>query len=424
MTSDPPTLKQKLTERCAALLRSAERFTSTDLRRHAKGWVWLMSGQTAGVATALLLAIGYAHFLSKESYGTYKYALSIFNTLGVLAMPGMDTAAQRGVARGKEGIFWHTFKKRIQGGLLAGAISLSIGVYYITHDHTTLAAIFIAAAPFLVFIDSLTHYNSLLMGRQQFKHLTIYGIVLQVVASFIIFATVVLTENALFVVLSYLAGYTAIRALILLHLVRTAPPNKLADKSEIAYGTHMTVINFLGIGSSNLDAILLWHFLGPVPLAVYSFAQAASDQLRKAFKLITTAMAFPRFAAQDKEVLKKTLGRKILLVHLATVPMAILFIFLIPFLYHWVFPAYVDSIPYAQAMVGLLAFSPVRFYSTALSAHASTKALYTLGITQSILQTILYLMMIPLFGIWGVILAVAIQQFISNIVGFRLFHRM
>ena len=422
--SETPTQQRTLGERYAGVLSALERFTRIDLRQHAKSWTWLMSGQAVGTATALLLAIGYSHFLSKETYGTYKYVLSIVGILGVLAMPGMDSAAQRSIARGQDGVFWQTFRKRLLGGGAATLVAAAIGLYYFSQGHTLLAAIFFAVAPFLIFFEPLGHYTSLLMGKQLFKQLTFYSVLLQTSAAAIIFATVVLTDNLLLIVLSYLATFTLIRAMILLRVVHTFPPNNVASEGEVAYGTHMTVINLLGIGSSNLDAILLWHFLGPVPLAIYSFAQAAADQARKAFKLVTTAIAFPKFASQDKELLKKTLGRKILLAHLATIPLAFLFVLIIPPVYRLVFPAYTESIIYAQVMAALLALSPMRFYSTAIAAHAGTKTLYTLGVTQSVLQTVLYLLMIPLFGIWGVILATTIQQFLSNILAFRLFKKL
>ena len=186
----------------------------------------------------------------------------------------------------------------------------------------------------------------------------------------------------------------------------------------------MSVNNVINITVGQLDSILLWHFLGPIPLAIYAFAEAAADQAQKAFKLVTTAMAFPKFSAADKETLKKTLPRKILLAHLVTVPLAVGLVFFIPFLYAFLFPQYVASIPYAQVLALLLAFTPLRFISTAINAKASVKTIYSLSIFGATLQVVTLFIAIPLYGIWGIIIGTFLQQCITNAYGFYLFRKM
>jgi O-antigen/teichoic acid export membrane protein len=74
--------------------------------------------------------------------------------------------------------------------------------------------------------------------------------------------------------------------------------------------------------------------------------------------------------------------------------------------------------------MALLAFSPLRFISTAITALAPTKLIYASSLTSLGLGSILLLVMVPLFGIWGVIGAMAIQQAVVNSLNFYIFRKM
>lgn len=413
-----------LSNRAEKLLARAEEIVGVRVRHLLQGWAWLFSGQVVGIATALLLALAYSHFLSKETYGTYKYALSIFGILTVFALPGMSDAAQRAIAQGKEGVFWKTFRKRIEWATVGGLICAAIGMYYFLYGNVMLAAVFLAASPFIVFIDALTQYNALLMGRQLFRETTYYNAAVQILASVIIFFAVLLSKNLVTLIVAYLGAFVIARAIAFIHVTRKFPTNDAHDDTALSYGAHMSATNLINFTVGQLDSILLWHFLGPISLAIYAFAEAAADQGQKFFKLVTTAMAFPKFSTTEKGILKRTLPRKILLAHAATIPLAAALAFLIPFVYRLLFPQYIDSIPYAQVMALLLSLTPLRFLSTAVSAKASTKAIYSLSIFASSLQVILLFIMIPLWGIWGAILATLIQQCLANAFAFYLFIRM
>ncbi len=415
---------KSLRSNLARLFGWGERIIRVNLRSLLRGWAWLFSGQVIGTATALLLALGYAHFLSQETYGTYKYVLAIFGILSIFSLPGMGDAVQKGVAYGKEGVFWDTFKKRLRWSFLGSLLSVAIGVYYFINGNSLLSAVFVSVSPFLVFTDTFSHFNALLMGRKQYKQVSFYAMGIQVLSALIIFTVVFLTNEVLYVVLAYIASFTVFRGLALWDTVRRYPPNNVHDEDGTKYGSHMSVLNAFGLVSGQLDSILLWHFLGPVPLAIYSFAQAASDHARKAFKLITTSMAFTTFAGQDKGTIQTTLLRKILLAHLATVPLAIVLALVAPYLYYFLFPTYVASIPYAQVMLLLLAFTPVRFLSTAVNAKGSIKDIYFMNLSASVTQSLLLAVLIPFFGIWGAILAAPLQALIIGFISLRIFKRM
>lgn len=419
------TLMDSVRKKIDSLFAFLERVTHINVRRSIKDLSWVYAGEAAGVAIALLLALAYSHFLSKETYGTYKYVLSIFGILTVFSLPGMSDAAQRAVAQGKEAIFWKTFQKRIQWATIGGLICAGIGIYYLWYGDVLLAATFLAASPFIVFIDGFTQYSALLIGRQLFRENTWYSVATTIGAGLIIFFTVLFSRNLVVIVVMYLFAFVLARGMALLHATKKFPPDPTKiDDGAVRYGAHISVINIINITVGQLDSILLWHFAGPIQLAIYAFAEAASDQALKAFKLVTTSMAFPKFSAMDRETMKKTLPRKILIAHAVTLPLAIILALIIPFVYTVLFPEYASSIPYAQILALLLTFTPLRFISTAVNAKASIKAIYSLSIFTSGLQALLLVIAIPLYGIWGIIFAEFLDSIVASAYGFYLLMTM
>ena len=407
-----------------SILNAAGGIARMDLRPLLKGVAHLSLNQIIGIGTALILALAYAHILPKEVYGTYKYILALFGMLAVFSLPGMDSAAQKWIAAGKEGVFWPTFRKRVEWSGVSVLAGLGIGLYYLVNGNEVLAYSFLITAPLLLVLEPFSHFSALLIGRQQYQRYSYYSAALQLATASVILVTIFLTQNVVIIIASYFLSFVLARGIVLWLVVLRNPPIGEHEDEVIRYGTHFSIINILGVGSGQLDAILLFHYLGPIALAVYSFGQAASDQARKIFKIVTSVMAFPKFSALDTERLKRELPHKILVAHLVTVPLALALIAIIPPFYHLLFPAYVESIPYAQVMAGLLAFSPVRMISTAINAKGSIKDIYAINLTASLMQIVLLIFLVPLYGIWGAVFASPIQTFLSNIFFIRVFRRM
>ena len=66
-------------------------YTKTDMVYLASGGFWAVFSQLVVSFGTFLLAIAFAHFVSKEAYGEYKYILSIAGILGTFTLNGLAT---------------------------------------------------------------------------------------------------------------------------------------------------------------------------------------------------------------------------------------------------------------------------------------------------------------------------------------------
>ena len=98
------------------ILRYSEKYTKTDMVYLAKGEFWLVSGQIISSAATFLLAIAFANLLPKETYGIYKYVLSIFGLLAISTLRGVEAALSQAVAKNYDGDFLVILKTKMKYG--------------------------------------------------------------------------------------------------------------------------------------------------------------------------------------------------------------------------------------------------------------------------------------------------------------------
>src|SRR3989344_7199459 len=109
---------QNLRQKVHSTLRKSEGFFKTDMVYLTKGGTWMTAGSMVISFLSFLLAISFAHFVSKETYGQYKFVLAIAGILGTLTLTGLGSAVMRSVSRGFEGTLQYAFWTNIRWSIL------------------------------------------------------------------------------------------------------------------------------------------------------------------------------------------------------------------------------------------------------------------------------------------------------------------
>ena len=414
---------KKIKSKIYNILRWSQKYTETDMVYLAKGGSWLTLGQTVSTVASFLSAIAFANLLPRETYGTYKYILSIVSILAIPTLSGINAALSRAIARGYEGSFIPALKTKIRWGLLGGLASLGLAGYYYINGNITLTISFLVAAVFLPFMDSLNIYGSFFEGKKLFDVSTKFMIFTRIVSVGAMISILFLTNNIFLIFITYFASNTLLRFIVLKITLRKFKLNKKQDTQTISYGKHLSLMELMGTVATHIDKILLWHFFGAIQLAIYSFAITPVNHFQKALKA-TYALAFPKLANQDKKIIKKTLLPKILKFSAILIIPVALYIFLAPYIYKLVFPQYLESIKYSQYYILVLLLFPKRLLGQSLTAHAKKKSLYIVNIANIFLKITLLLILLPLYGIWGAIVALILPSLLTTPLEFYLFKKM
>jgi len=387
------------------ILRWSEKYTKTDMLYLTKGGFWLGIGQITSSVAAFALSVVFANLVSPEVYGTYRYILSICGLLAIPTLPGMATAITQAIAKNLEGSFIPAIKTKIKWGTLSGLGSIVISIYYFIGHNQELTICFLIAALFLPIFDAFASYDAVLSGKKDFRRSTLYFVISQIIASIAIISAIALTKNLYIIIGAYFVSWTAVRVYFFLKTLKKYHLNQRTDDGTISYGIDLSLMGIIGSIANYLDKLLLYYYLGPTEVAIYSIAIAPPEQLKNTFKNINV-LAFPKYSEKHNESNNYLgLNSKLLKLFIFLTVMVAVYIIFAPLVYQIFFPKYINAVIYSQifslSLLSIVANIPLII----LQARTEKARLYFINTTASISQIILLFIFIKYYGIMGAILA-------------------
>jgi len=397
-------MAQRIKSIIKKLIEKAQKLTGTDIVYLAKYGSYLTVGNIISLAASFLLSIAFARLLPKETYGDYRYILSIFELLAISSLQGLNGVMVQGIAQGFDGVVRAGLKTKLKWSFFGSFASLIIGAYFWIKGNTTFTICFLIVAAFLPLIKGSELYQSVLDGKKMFDKRAKYSIIIQIFYTAGLVIALFFTKNVILIVFTYFLSISLIRTYFLLKTFRKFLKNNNSNPKFIAYGKHTSLIGIIGLVSQQIDKILLFHFIGPAPLAVFSFATLPVDNLRTPLQTIQE-LALPRLATRSAEEIKKSLPKKLFKMSLIILLIIGIYILIVPYVFKIFFPQYMDAVPYSRLYSFDLLVFPMSMMMLALYAKMKTKELYKVNIINPIIQIVLAVILVPLYGIFGAIIA-------------------
>lgn len=395
----------------------------TDMLYLAKGGFWLSVGQAAATASGLLLVIGFANLVPKEVYGSYKYVLSVAGIIAAFTLTGMDVAIAQAVARGSEGALRTGVRVQLRWSAFMVLAALAAAAYYYANGNRVLAACLLIVGAFSPVIESASLAGAYLNGKKDFRTSTIYGIFRNIVPIAVLLGTIALTDDLVLIVLAYFLSHAAMAAAAYLLVLRKYRPVPGEDPSVVGYGKHVSATNVISIVVSYLDKILVFHYLGAVPLAAYGIAFSLPGQMKILTKMVS-ALAFPKMSAVDLQTLRSAIGQKAWRLFFGYAAVVAAYIAAAPLLFRLIFPRYLDAVALSRALALGYLFSPSTLFSQAFFALKRPKEIYVNKIAAAAVRLLLLLALLPPLGVWGAVYAYVLGNAVSFVITLVLFRRL
>lgn len=388
------------------LLRSGERYAGTDMVYLAKGGLWLTVSQVAIATLALLLSVAFARFVPKDVYGSYRFLLSMFWVITTFSLTGISAALARAVTKDENGAYGESIRLSIIWSWPMILISLGLAVYYLVQGNPLLSSGALIIAVLGPFMQPSFLFGSILEGKRAFRAIAFAGIVLNLVPAIALIATILFVfQNPLAYLSVYLIA-NAGTAIVISWFVRKRyhMTGHRPVQSLFSLGAHLSIMNILSGIAGHIDRLLVFHYLGPIELAVYSFATALPDQIKSMCNHIAT-VAFPKFVSRSFQDIQETLSYRLAAFTLLMIAVALGYIAIAPLAFGLFFPAYADAVWYSQ--IYALALIPLAsiFPDIALQAHAAKKELYIFNTASSIFQIGILFTAIAYYGLIGAVVA-------------------
>lgn len=402
-------------------LRWTEKYTKTDMVYIVKNGFWTGLGQLISLTLVFVLSVIFARFLPKEVYGNYKFIISAASILGSLALSGMGTAVLQAVAKGKEGIIKIAVKDSLKWGSITLISSIILGIYYWSNDNLAVALAIIFAGITNPLISTYGLYISLLAGKKDFKTSSAFIATTQTISTLSLIIGSIIIPNALILIIINFSVNTLFAVLFYSLTIKKYPPNEESDPEMLDYGKHLSFMNMFGAVINQIDKILVFHYLGAIELAVYSFAIAIPEQIRGSYKSLF-AIGLPKFSVREID-LKKSLWSKTKKLTVITLFIIAIYILLVPYIYKIFFPAYLESIFYSKIYIlGLITVPGISLFSTYFSIKKETKILYWISIITNTSTLILSYILIKKYGLLGAVMENTISWVLMLVVNGLFFY--
>ncbi len=400
-------LKKKIKD----FLLWSQKYTETDMVYLARGGFWWIFGRVLIFLISLATLTAFAHWFPKETYGAYQYILSMIGILSIFALPGMNIALVRTVARGYEKMIYPCAKTKIKWGLVGSGIGLIISFWYLFHQNFILGISFLIVGVFLPFSKTLNLFLPFWQGKKRFDIQSKYSILLNFLAALTLIPVIFLTNDLILIVFTYFASRTLLEAILFKSTLKKIK-NQGTEKETISFGKHLTLIKTISTFANRIDKIIIWQFLGPTSVAIYSFAQLPISRLQQLIPI--SSLALPKVSEKNVKEIKKGIFKKFSKLFLVSIPLSLFFILIAPYPYKILFPTYLESIVYFQVLALILIFIPFKLLGASLVAEMRKKELYIIRFATPSLKIILFLVLIPFYGIWGIIAAILISKIFNG----------
>jgi O-antigen/teichoic acid export membrane protein len=381
-----------------------QRMFGREFRYLTKNGLLLLSGEGITALAALALGYAFANLLPKETFGQYKYLLSVVSVLGAFSLSGLAVALARSAARGYDAALRRVFAVHLLSHAPMAIATLALAGYYHLKGNDVYAAVLALAAFAQPLINSAMLCLPFLQAKERYGQASLYTALFGAIPAAILIGTLLATDRLLVILIAYFAGNAAVAFLLYRLTVRQYPADTHPDPSLMRYAAHLTAQQVPATIAEHVDKILLFQLLGPSALAIYTLATAIPMQIRSVMKHGYT-LAFPRFARLPKEKLKGNFFHMAAVMFLASVPITVGYVVLAPFLFRFLFPAYLEAVPYSQWFAVTFLFGAGGLAHAYLASQGIVRGQYISVLLNSVLTIVALVVGIALFGLAGAIAA-------------------
>jgi O-antigen/teichoic acid export membrane protein len=404
------------------LLRKMEKYTRTDMIYLTKGGFWLGLGQFLSASASFLLAIAFAHFTTKEVYGSYKYIISVAAIISTFTLTGIGSALIQSFAKGLDKTLFAGFKLTLKWSIFVVIGFVGAGIYYLSHGNHDLGISLIIIAIVHPLLKAVELYSAFLMGKKEFRINTLYNTLRDLFSAAMLFIGMYVYPNTIFLVCVFYVSNLVANAFFYWRVVRTIKHETPIDYEALSFAKHLSFINiFLNI-SAQVDKIIVFHYLGAAELAIYTYATAIPKQFRALMGLLGT-LAQPKLAGRSVNEIVASIPKKFLMLLYVLGPAIIVYILLAPTIYKIFFPQYIGAVFYSQ-VYALILLVMGNFSDLGLTVKQAVKEKYALNISMSILSMVSQFILVQSMGIMGVIVATIATKYITSILSYILLRRI
>lgn len=394
---------------------------------------WPMLQQILIAPLSIITTVLLTRILSVESYGYYKYILSLYALISIFSFSGIYSIAILNLQRGQDIFFHLAFKYKKILRWIPASISLLVAIYYFYNNNNFLGIFFLLNIFSYLIVDTFDFYLVALQGKGDFKKNALFAIAYYFFSYFPPIITAYFTQNLylIFITMYLCQGlyrYLSFRYIKdKLGLHKKESFNDLQESEVKEFKKESLSLSFnsaITTASVNASSVVVFNRLGASNNAIYSIALTFADfvggiisaPLSKTLLLlsrITKEKGYTRESDMDKINYLATLFKKFFWFSLVG---AVSCAIVLPFVYKFLFPKYYFSYHYAVVYcISILAVSFIPAFQY-IYEKRQFKLINIVQILNLFINLTLLFFASMYFGVWGAIVISILMRFMNNLV--------
>lgn len=260
-------------------------FVKSKFDREGAGWLFLQ--QLLIAPMSILTTVILTNFLSIESYGYYKYIISIYGIISIFSFSGIYSIATLNMQRGQDYFFKLGFKYKKIVRWIPSIISFCVAIYYFYMGNSFLAVFFLLNIFSYLIVDTYDFYLVALQGKGDYRANMKYATLYYLCSTFPPAITAFFTQNLyiIFIVMYLSQGifrYISFQVIKRkLHLdMKSLNAHNISREEIKDFEKESLSITFTGaLGSAQVNAsgVIVFNRLGAEANAIYSIALTFAD---------------------------------------------------------------------------------------------------------------------------------------------------
>lgn len=398
-------------------LDALERRFKIDAHYFVSNSFWVACNQAISITGSLLVTVAFAHYLTEELYGNYRYLVVLASLFAIVSLNSIGQSVLQTAAKGYLSYYAASLRLGLWSNLGTTAAALAVGSYYLYRENQLLGFGCLAIALLQPFISNYFTVFSLLAGQQKFRTVAVFQTIRIIIITVGSIGTILITRDVFTLFVAYLilqlgtnvAGHFLFKPK---SHETTAPTPPEVEQKYNRFALHLSIQNGVLAAANRLDALIVFQFLGATALAMYSIALIVPDQLKSMVKNFSTLL-FPKYVNYTPQQLIRSIPGRSLQLFIILLLLTTLYVVLAPIIIGTLLPKYESAIIYTQLLSLAIPSSVLYIVQSAIKSQTNNSQLYYIQFSHSCIKIILVFVGIYYFGIWGAVGAYIVSSYVE-----------
>lgn len=405
------------------MIKRLSHILEVDLHYFLGGSFWITIGSLVTALAGLIVTSLFAYLWMPADYGKYLYITSFYGLLTALTLPGINYVVTQAASHNKEGILKNSIGIVFRWSFIGSALLAVSGVYYLVKQQIDIGYCLLISAAIFPISNIGGLYPSFLNGKKQFKIAAIFSSSSLVTQS-LFTAFVLLTFPTLVSVTTTSLLSLAAMNFLITRMIVSKVSRQQSDPQLIKYSYHLSLSQIVAIFSDNAERIIIPIFLGFTDNAIYSFAIFVPGQIHNFMKILLT-LAQPKVATIDEGRLYLTTLKKAFQLEVLTIALIGGYLVIAPMLFRFFYPQYLNSSLFlSQLFCFTLLYFPSNLFGLGILNKGMRGYIYWVNLSQSLVNLCSIIILLPIYGLIGVIWAKVISRTYQVFIQFYFFSKI